>query len=58
MRVNLEHPKGTVRNKIVIELNDDDLDHIRSMSSEEAMTYTLGYAAIVVIKREEKEDEK
>lgn len=56
MRVNLEHPEGTIKNKITVVLDDNDLDYIKRMSRDESLTYIIGYAAMVVIKREEKED--
>ena len=57
MRVNLEHPEGTIRNKITIELSDNDLDHIRHMAEGESLTYTIGYAAMIVLKKEKKEED-
>lgn len=57
MRVNLDHPKGTVRNRITIELNDNDLEHLKHMPENEVIMYTLGYAALVVLKREKEEED-
>lgn len=52
MQVKLEHPKGTIRNKITVLLNDKDCDNIKSMNENAAMMVCLGYDLLVVVKRE------
>ena len=52
MRATLEHPDGTIRNKITVYLTSKDCDLIKEMNEKEGMAYCFGYAALVIVKKE------
>jgi len=52
MQVKLDHPKGTIKNKVTVYLNDLDCDNIKKMNDGAAMMVCLGYELLVVVRRE------
>lgn len=52
MQVELTHPQTTVKNRVEIQLSDEDLEDIRLLERDEFLSYLLGYNLVIIVRKE------